>query len=73
MFSKGDMAIGDWWVYFILMAIPLVNIIVFLIVLFSSNTNKSLKNFVLASIIPVIIVVTLFFSLGFGAILLGNA
>lgn len=73
MFKKGDMLIGDWWVYFLLMAIPFVNIVVFLIVLLSSNTNKSLKNFVLASIIPAIIIVILFFTLGFSAILLGNA
>lgn len=73
MFKKGDMSIGDWWVYFLLMAIPFVNIVVFLIVLLSSNTNKSLKNFVLASIIPAIIIVILFFTLGFSAILLGNA
>jgi hypothetical protein len=64
------MSVGDWWVFFILMAIPLVNILVFVILLLSSGTNRSLKNYLLALILPVLILLVLFgagvftFSLG---------
>jgi hypothetical protein len=70
MFSKRHMSVGDWWVFFILMAIPLVNILVFVILLLSSGTNRSLKNYLLALILPVLILLVLFgagvftFSLG---------
>jgi uncharacterized membrane protein len=54
------MSIFDWWLYWILMAIPIVNVIVFLIVLFSSETSRSLKNMLWAQLLIVVIVVALF-------------
>lgn len=57
MFSQDNMKISDWWLFFILMAIPLVNFIMFLVLLFSSTTNKSLKNYIVAIIIPYLIII----------------
>jgi hypothetical protein len=65
MFSNRHMSVGDWWVFFLLMAIPLVNILMFLILLLSSGTNRSLKNFQLALILPGLIVLALFLIGGF--------
>jgi membrane protein insertase Oxa1/YidC/SpoIIIJ len=50
------------------MIIPIVNIIVFLIILFSSSVNRSLKNMLLAMILPgiILIVLVVFFGLGSG-------
>jgi len=64
MFSKQHMTVFDWWVYYVLMVIPVVNIIVFIMILLSDKTNKSLKSFVWASILPLIIVVVLLLSTG---------
>jgi len=60
MFTRDDMSIGDWWLYWILMAIPIVNVIVFLIVLFSSGTSRSLRNMLWAQVLIVVIVIALF-------------
>lgn len=64
MFSKQHMTVMDWWVYYLLMVIPVVNVIVFVMILLSSKTNKSLKSFVWASILPIIIVIVLVLSTG---------
>lgn len=58
------MTVMDWWVYYLLMVIPVVNVIVFVMILLSSKTNKSLKSFVWASILPIIIVIVLVLSTG---------
>ncbi|MEC9485710.1 MAG: hypothetical protein UMR38_07525 [Candidatus Izemoplasma sp.] len=60
MFSKRHMTVVDWWIFFLFMAIPLVNIVVFILLLLSSGTNKSLKNYLLALILPILIVIALF-------------
>jgi hypothetical protein len=44
MFQQKDVSMGAWFVFGILSAIPLVNLITWLILLFDGNTNKSLKN-----------------------------
>ncbi|MCF7925125.1 MAG: hypothetical protein K9L26_01140 [Candidatus Izimaplasma sp.] len=56
MFTNRDMQIGDWWLFFILIAIPLVNIFVIINIILSSTVNRSLKNYVLAIILPFIII-----------------
>jgi len=61
MFTKTDMSIGDWFLYYILQFIPVVNIIVFLVVLFSSNSNKSLKNLLILQIILFIVWIAAFY------------
>jgi hypothetical protein len=68
MFSKKQMGVVDWWVFWLLMAIPVVNIVMFFILLLSGNTNPSLKNYLLALILPVIIGIVLLAS---GALTLG--
>ena len=62
MFSKKDLSILDWWLFYIIMIIPLVNILVVLVLLFQKDTNKTLKNYLLASILPVVIMIILWFS-----------
>ena len=62
MFDRKELTILDWWVFWILMVIPFLNIIIGLILLVSSGTNKTLKNYILASILPVIILVFLWFA-----------
>ena len=44
MFSKQELTIGDWIIFWILMAIPFVNIILIFILLISDETNRTLKN-----------------------------
>ena len=44
MFQEKDITIGGWFVFFVLSAVPTVNIIVWLILLLGEKTNKSLKN-----------------------------
>lgn len=60
MFQNDDMSVFDWWLYWILMAIPIINVIVWLIILFSSSTNRSLKHMLWANVLIVIIVIALF-------------
>lgn len=45
MFEKDQLGIFDWILFFVLMAIPVVNIIFFIVLLVSANTNKSLKSY----------------------------
>ncbi len=59
MTSQEHMSIGSWLLFMILMVIPLVNIGVFIILLISPDTNKSLKNYMIASVIPVIAAIVL--------------
>jgi hypothetical protein len=66
MFSKKELGVVDWWIFFIVMAIPFVNIVVFLMLLLSEGTNKCLKNYLLALILPVIIILFLVIFTGFG-------
>jgi len=60
MFQNDDMSVFDWWLYWILMAIPIINVIVWLIILFSSSTNRSLRNMLWANLLVVIIIIALF-------------
>lgn len=39
------MSVGDWMLILIVLAIPIVNIIAYLIWAFSSDTNKNKQNF----------------------------
>ncbi len=55
MFKSKHMSIGDWFLWHILMLVPLVNIIVFIIVLLSPETTPSLKSYMKFQIIVVIL------------------
>ncbi len=59
MFNKQDLSVGAWIVFWILMAIPLVNIIMYLIILFSSDKNPTLRNMLWAQIVLVVIGIVL--------------
>jgi len=61
MFTNKDMSVGDCFLYYILQFIPVVNIIVFLVVLFSSNSNKSLKNLLILQVILFIVWIAAFY------------
>ena len=60
MFDKKHMTVGSWWLYYILMLIPIVNIIVYIMLLLSPKANPSLKSFLWASLIPIIVFGILF-------------
>ncbi|MBU0996996.1 MAG: hypothetical protein KKE16_03010 [Firmicutes bacterium] len=62
MFQRDQLTIGDWILYYILMVIPLVNIVIFLMILFSSTVNKTLKNMLWTSVLAFIIVLALLFT-----------
>lgn len=64
MFNKQQLSVGDWWLYWILMCIPILNVILFFMILLSSRVNRTLKNHILATIIPFILLVVLLFSTG---------
>jgi len=59
MFSKQTIGVFDWIIYFILSVIPPINIIMWIILLLSSHTNKTLRNFILAQIVLVLLALLL--------------
>jgi len=59
MFQKQDLSIGDWILFYILMSIPLVNIVIFFMVVLNGQTNKTLKNMLITSLIMVAVGVVL--------------
>lgn len=61
MFTNKDMSVADWFLYYVLQFIPVVNIIIFLMVLFSSNSNKSLKNLLILQVILFIVWLAAFY------------
>ena len=61
-------SIGQWIGLFILLAIPIVGFIVWIVKLASSNTNKNVKNMLIAGLIVGAIVTVLMFVFG-GAIM----
>ncbi len=60
MFKKQDLNVGDWIVFWILMVIPVVNVIIFIITLFSADTNRTLKNMLWGEVILFAVSITLF-------------
>jgi len=62
--SAPVMSLGDWIITFIVLAIPLVNIIMLFVWGFSSSTNPNKANFCKAYLIIMLIAVVLFFLFG---------
>jgi len=60
MFQKRQLSVLDWFGFHILMIIPLANIIIFLILLFSGETNKTLRSYLWFQVILVVIVIALY-------------
>ena len=67
MFSRNQVSVGGWIMFFIIMGIPVVNLIFWLVLLVSSGTNRTLKNLLIAQILVVIVLGVLVFGLGIGA------
>lgn len=57
-------SVWSWVGVFILMAIPLVNLIVLLVWAFSDGTNPNKKNYARATLLIFVIFILLFFILG---------
>lgn len=51
MFEKDQLGVFDWILFFVLMSIPVVNIIFFIVLLAGGNTNQTLKNYLWAGIV----------------------
>ena len=60
MFTKEHMSVGDWFIWHILMLIPVVNLIVFIISLSSSETTPSLQNYIKFQIVIWILAISAF-------------
>ena len=58
------MSLGDWIITFIILAIPLVNIIMLFVWGFSSSTNPNKANFAKATLIVYLVCAVLFFLFG---------
>ena len=67
--SAPAMTIGDWIITFIIMVIPIVNLVMLFVWAFSSGTNPSKKNWAKAELIimAVVIVLSIILSIVFGA------
>ena len=65
--SREPTSVGGWIVTFILLSIPIVNIIM-LIVWLVGDTEPSKKNFIIASIVYALIVAVLFMFFGAGLV-----
>ena len=60
MFQSNQMSIGDWFIYHILLVIPIVNIIVFIMLITNPKTNPSLRNLMLMQLIIFVIAIVIF-------------
>jgi len=56
MFSEQSMSVLDWWVYFILLMIPVVNVVLFIMILLSPTANRSVRSFEYALILPILFI-----------------
>lgn len=59
MFKKDQLSVGDWLLYYILMAVPLVNIIIWIMVLGDKENNETLRNMEKLSLIGILICVAI--------------
>lgn len=58
MFNREQpMGVMSWLGFYLLMAIPIVNIVLLIVLLFHPDTNHSLKNYLLSFIVLLAIVV----------------
>lgn len=53
--NEKPMSVGDWFVTILILAIPIVNIIMYLVWAFSSGTNLNKKNFCKATLLWMVI------------------
>lgn len=60
MFQKEQLSIMDWFLFFVLMVIPIVNVICFIWILCSRNTNKTLRNYLGFQVVVVLVTIVIF-------------
>ena len=48
MYQRQHLTVGDWIGYFIFMLMPGINVIIWIMLMRSKETNKSLKSFMIA-------------------------
>lgn len=63
MFHEKHMTTGAWLIFMLLMAIPIVNIVLIIIILLDRTYNRSLRNFIKAQLVFVILGIVLLFGL----------
>ena len=63
MFHKRHMTTGAWLMFFILMAIPIINAVIIILILLDRSYNPSLRNFIKAYLVLVIVGIVLLFGL----------
>ena len=71
MFQQEEVSVGAWFVFYVLSAIPIVNIVVWLVLLLGASTNKSLKNLLVFQLLAVVVgtvIVILFWGVIFASI-----
>lgn len=61
MFQEIEVSKGAWFVFFIISAIPFVNVIFWIVLLIGSDTNQSLKNLLVVQLIMGAVVLVLYF------------
>jgi hypothetical protein len=64
MFEKDQLSVGDWILYYFLMAIPFVNFIFFIVILSNANANQTLKSFMLSGLVLAAVLVVVYFTIG---------
>lgn len=62
--SAPVISLGEWIITFIVLAIPLVNIVMLFVWAFSGSTNPSKQNFCRATLIVYLVAIVLFFLFG---------
>ena len=55
MFDSKHMRISDWFFFIVLMAIPILNVVVVILLLMNPKTNVSLKNLLWTLVILVLV------------------
>ncbi|MGB2011706.1 MAG: hypothetical protein ACPHYF_09275 [Akkermansiaceae bacterium] len=72
--NEKPMSVGDWFVTILILAIPLVNITMYLVWAFSSDTNLNKKNFCRATLLWILIWVVLgiIYSVVVGTVMFSN-
>jgi len=59
MFKKDQLSMGDWFLYYLLMSIPIVNIIIWIMVLVDGQNNQTLRNMQKLSLVMGLITVVI--------------
>ncbi len=57
MFQQEDVSVGAWFVFYFLSVIPVVNIVMWLVLLLGAQTNKSLKNLLVLQLILAVVAI----------------